>query len=60
VIEATAAADVARFFLPEIASKITHSRQQIRPGQARRGKRRSLMWIFVASRVWRTTWIRRT
>jgi adenylate cyclase len=33
VIEATAAADVARFFLPEIASKITHSRQQIRPGQ---------------------------
>jgi len=32
VIEATAAADVARFFSPEIASKITHFRQQIRPG----------------------------
>ncbi|NKB55699.1 MAG: adenylate/guanylate cyclase domain-containing protein [Alphaproteobacteria bacterium] len=33
VIEATAAADLARFFSPEIASKITHSDQQIRPGQ---------------------------
>lgn len=33
VIEATAAADLARFFSPEIASKITDSDQQIRPGQ---------------------------
>lgn len=33
VIEATAAADLARFFSPEIASKITHSDQQIQPGQ---------------------------
>ncbi len=33
VIEAAAAADLARFFSPEIASKITHSDQQIRPGQ---------------------------
>ena len=33
VIEATAAADLARFFSPEIASKITLSDQQIRPGQ---------------------------
>lgn len=33
VIEATAAADLARFFSPEIADKITHSDQRIRPGQ---------------------------
>jgi len=33
VIEAAAAADLARFFSPEIASKITHSDQQIQPGQ---------------------------
>jgi len=33
VIEAAAAADLARFFSPEIASKITHSDQRIRPGQ---------------------------
>lgn len=33
VIEATAAADLARFFSPEIAAKITHSDQRIRPGQ---------------------------
>lgn len=33
VIEATAAADLARFFSPEIASKITHSDKRIRPGQ---------------------------
>jgi len=33
VIEAAAAADLARFFSPEIASKITHSDQQIQAGQ---------------------------
>jgi adenylate cyclase len=33
VIEAAAAADLARFFSPEIASKITHSDKRIRPGQ---------------------------
>ena len=33
VIEATAAADLARFLSPAIASKITDSHQQIRPGQ---------------------------
>jgi len=33
VIEAAAAADLARFFSPEIALKITHSDQRIRPGQ---------------------------
>ena len=33
VIEAAAAADLARFFSPEIASKITHSDQRIKPGQ---------------------------
>ncbi len=33
VIEAAAAKDLARFFSPEIADKITHSATQIRPGQ---------------------------
>ncbi len=33
IIEAAAAADLARFFSPELASKITHSDQQIKPGQ---------------------------
>lgn len=33
VIEAAAAHDLSRFFSPEIADKITHSDQRIRPGQ---------------------------
>ncbi|MEX2618449.1 MAG: adenylate/guanylate cyclase domain-containing protein [Alphaproteobacteria bacterium] len=33
VIEAAAAKDLARFFSPEIADKITHSATRIRPGQ---------------------------
>lgn len=33
VIEAAAARDLSRFFSPEIADKITHSDQRIRPGQ---------------------------
>ena len=33
VIEAAAAKDLARFFSPEIADKITQSKTQIRPGQ---------------------------
>ena len=33
VIEAAAAQDLSRFFSPEIAAKITHSDQRIRPGQ---------------------------
>jgi adenylate cyclase len=33
VIEAAAAKDLARFFSPEIAEKITHSATRIRPGQ---------------------------
>jgi len=33
VIEAAAAQDLSRFFSPEIADRITHSDQRIRPGQ---------------------------
>ena len=48
VIEATAAVDLARFFSPEIASKITHSDQQIRPGQGE-AREAAILNVYIRS-----------